>query len=116
MLHKRLLYLATLGFILTFAWGVVQADDHGGGNGCKGLPGYSQLKAALVAATATEMSGLNNQMWGTIVDKDGIVCAVAFTGVDRFAQWPGSRVISAQKANTGIAFSLDSSSSSGGSG
>ena len=74
------------------------------------------LKAALGAATATEASGLNNQMWGTIVDRDGIVCAVAFTGVDRGAQWPGSRVISAQKANTANAFSLDSSSSSGGSG
>ena len=45
-------------------------------------------------------------MWGTIVDRDGVVCAVAFTGNDRGAQWPGSRVISAQKANTANAFSL----------
>ena len=45
-------------------------------------------------------------MWGTIVDRDGEVCAVAFTGSDRGAQWPGSRVISAQKANTANAFSL----------
>jgi uncharacterized protein GlcG (DUF336 family) len=44
------------------------------------------------------------------------VCAVAFSGVDRAAQWPGSRVISAQKANTANAFGLDSSSSSNGSG
>jgi len=93
------------------------ADDTGaGGNACKDLPGYAALKAALVAATATETSGLNNQMWGTIVDRDGIVCAVAFTGVNRGAQWPGSRVISAQKANTANAFSLDSSSNTGGSG
>jgi hypothetical protein len=34
------------------------------------------------------------------------VCAVAFTGIDRGAQWPGSRVISAQKANTANAFTL----------
>jgi uncharacterized protein GlcG (DUF336 family) len=46
-------------------------------------------------------------MWGTIVDRDGIVCAVAFSGSDRGAQWPGSRVISAQKANTANAFSLN---------
>jgi len=92
------------------------AGEGGGNNGCRSLPDYGQLKAALVAATMAETSGLNNQMWGTIVDKDGIVCAVAFTGVNRTAQWPGSRAISAQKANTGIAFSLDSSSSSGGSG
>jgi len=53
---------------------------------------------------------------GDIVDRDGVVCAVAFTGVNRSAQWPGSRVISAQKANTANAISLDSSSNSGGSG
>ena len=45
-------------------------------------------------------------MWGTIVNRDGIVCAVAFTGKDRGDEWPGSRVISAQKANTANAFSL----------
>jgi uncharacterized protein GlcG (DUF336 family) len=50
--------------------------------------------------------GLDLDMWGTIVDRDGVVCAVAFTGNDRGDQWPGSRVISAQKANTANAFSL----------
>ena len=55
-------------------------------------------------------------MWGTVVDRDGIVCAVAFTGVNRGAQWPGSRVISAQKANTANSFSLDPSVASGGNG
>ena len=84
--------------------------------GCAALPDYYALKAALATAVAAETSGLNNQMWATIVDRDGIVCAVAFSGVNRGAQWPGSRVISAQKANTGSAFSLDPSSSSGGSG
>ena len=43
---------------------------------------------------------------GTVVDRDGIVCAVAFTGANRGRQWPGSRVISAQKANTANSFSL----------
>jgi uncharacterized protein GlcG (DUF336 family) len=85
-------------------------------NGCGNLPAYTALQSALASATQTETSGLNNQMWGTIVDRDGNVCAVAFTGVNRGAQWPGSRVISAQKANTANAFSLDSSSSSNGSG
>jgi uncharacterized protein GlcG (DUF336 family) len=85
-------------------------------NGCSSLPAYSALQSALATATAAETSGLNNQMWGTIVDRDGNVCAVAFTGVNRGAQWPGSRVISAQKANTANAFSLDSSSNSNGSG
>jgi uncharacterized protein GlcG (DUF336 family) len=65
---------------------------------------------------AAETSGLNNHMWATIVNRDGVVCEVAFSGVNRGAEWPGSRVISAQKANTANAFSLDSSSASGGSG
>jgi uncharacterized protein GlcG (DUF336 family) len=85
-------------------------------NSCPKLPGFGALQHALASAVAAETSGLNNQMWATIVDRDGIVCAVAFSGVNRGAQWPGSRVISAQKANTANAFSLDSSSSSGGSG
>jgi uncharacterized protein GlcG (DUF336 family) len=81
--------------------------DGQGPNNCKNLPGHSALKVALDAAVATETSGLNFDMWATIVDRDGIVCAVAFSGGDRGAQWPGSRVISAQKANTANSFSLD---------
>src|ERR1035441_8699407 len=91
-------------------------NDDQGPNGCANLPSYSQLKSALTASTVTETSGLNNQMWGTFVDRDGMVCAVPFSGTNRGAQWPGSRVISAQKANTANAFSLDASSHSDGSG
>ena len=91
-------------------------DDSQGNNSCAGLPSYTALQAALATATKAEMSGLNNQMWATIVDRDGVVCAVAFSGSERGSQWPGSRVISAQKANTANAFSLDSSSNSNGSG
>jgi len=78
-----------------------------GAGPCQGLPTHAQLKAALTTATNTETSGLDLQMWGSVVNRDGVVCAVAFTGADRGAQWPGSRVISAQKANTANAFSLD---------
>jgi uncharacterized protein GlcG (DUF336 family) len=73
---------------------------------CKGLPSQGTLRAALVAAQSTGNGGFGLNMWGTIVNRDGIVCAVAFTGSDRGDQWPGSRVISAQKANTANAFSL----------
>lgn len=74
---------------------------------CRGLPDHAALKTALDAAVATETSGLDFDMWATVVNRDGVVCAVAFSGGDRGAQWPGSRVISAQKANTANAFSLD---------
>ena len=98
--------------------GVAAADerDERDSNSCASLPNYAALKKALQAATATETSGLNNQMWGAIVDRDGIICAIAFSGVNRGAQWPGSRVIAAQKANAANAFSLDASSNSAGSG
>jgi uncharacterized protein GlcG (DUF336 family) len=51
--------------------------------------------------------GFRLPMWGTVVNRDGVVCAVAFTGAAVGDQWPGSRVISAQKANTANSFSLD---------
>ncbi len=91
-------------------------NDNGRDSGCSALPGYAALKTMLLQAVATETSGLNNQMWATIVDRDGIVCAVAFSGINRGSQWPGSRVISAQKANTANDFSLDASAVSNGSG
>lgn len=86
---------------------ILSSAVHAEASNCRALPDWSALKDALSAAVATETSGLDFQMWGTIVDRDGIVCAVAFTGSDRGAQWPGSRVISAQKANTANAFSLN---------
>jgi len=45
-------------------------------------------------------------MWAAVVDRNGLVVAVVFTGATNTDQWPGSRVIAAQKANTGNAFSL----------
>lgn len=73
---------------------------------CRSLPNHDALKAALTAARKTDNGGLNLDMWGTIVDRSGTVCAVAYTGEAVDSQWPGSRVISAQKANTANAFSL----------
>ena len=73
---------------------------------CDDVPTYAALKAALAAAQAVDNGGFGLNMWATVVNRDGIVCAVAFTGTNRGDQWPGSRVISAQKANTANAFSL----------
>ena len=82
------------------------ADPSDGTGACNGLPSHTALKNALTAARQETNGGFNLDMWATVVNRDGIVCAVAFTGSDRGAQWPGSRVISAQKANTANAFSL----------
>ena len=84
------------------------ADSNGSSQSglCAGLPGHDTLEAALTSARAMPNGGFNLDMWGAVVNRDGIVCAVAFTGANRGSQWPGSRVISAQKANTANSFSL----------
>lgn len=73
---------------------------------CKEVPSFEQLQTALKNARAEKNGGFNLDMWGTIVNRAGEVCAVTKTGGDVGDQWPGSRVISAQKANTANAFSL----------
>lgn len=71
------------------------------------LPTHAQLTAALKAVvSAGGSAGFGLNMWATIVNRDGEVTTVSFSGLDRGDQWPGSRVISAQKANTANSFSL----------
>jgi uncharacterized protein GlcG (DUF336 family) len=105
---RRLALIATITTPLAIwtASAANEAGKEGNSNECRGLPSYSQLKEALTAARLQPNGGFNLDMWGTIVNRDGIVCAVAFTGQNRGDQWPGSRVISAQKANTANAFGL----------
>jgi uncharacterized protein GlcG (DUF336 family) len=101
---RSALLLVAIGSIGT---SLVRADDRNDRNACRGLPSHSDLKTALSAVVqAGGNGGLGHDMWATVVNRDGEVCAVAFSGDDRGSQWPGSRVISAQKANTANAFSL----------
>lgn len=100
--------LAINAMVITAAFLLSPAPAFADGQAkCGALPDHAMLKSALNSAVETETSGLNFQMWATIVNRDGVVCAVAFSGGDRGAQWPGSRAISAQKANTANSFSLD---------
>src|SRR5436309_14197290 len=64
------------------------------------IAGFDQLKAALVKARNEPNGGFNLDMWAAVVDRNGLVVAVVFTGATSTDQWPGSRVIAAQKANT----------------
>ncbi|HYE07147.1 MAG TPA: heme-binding protein [Planctomycetota bacterium] len=70
------------------------------------LPDHATVQAALRTIVAEQNGGFGLQMWATLVDRDGTVQVVAMSGTDRGDQWPGSRVISAQKAYTANAFSL----------
>ncbi|MGD0916263.1 MAG: heme-binding protein, partial [Thermodesulfobacteriota bacterium] len=72
------------------------------------LPTRSELRTALKAAVAEENGGFGFDVWATIVDRDGVVKEIVFSGTARGDQRPGGRVMSAQKANTANAFSLTS--------
>ncbi len=94
----RIMYsslIAALGFVA--AWTVHAGDQ---------LPTHADLKKALKDVVKEQNGGFGLNMWATIVDRDGVVKAVVFSGAERADQWPGSRVISAQKANAANAFSL----------
>lgn len=90
-----------------FACGDDNNDNGGvGPSGSSNLPTQADLLAALKTAQADANGGFSLDMWATVVDRSGIVRAIAFTGDKVGDQWLGSRVISAQKANTANDFSL----------
>jgi uncharacterized protein GlcG (DUF336 family) len=106
-MRKSVWFLAALVVVVCVLRGAGGAQADGDGPAaCRDVPSHGTLRAALEAARAQANGGFNLDMWGTVVNRDGVVCAVAFTGNNRGDQWPGSRVISAQKANTANAFSL----------
>jgi uncharacterized protein GlcG (DUF336 family) len=83
---------------------------HAQSTDCSKVPDYNKLKAALteiVKQGKDANGGLGNQEWAAVVNRDGMICAVVFSGPDRSKQWPGSRLIAAEKANTANALSLD---------
>jgi len=80
------------------------------GPDCSALPDHGKLKQVLTAVVKEGKdanTGLGNEMWAVVVNRDGVFCAVVFSGPDRGAQWPGSRLIAAEKANTANALSVD---------
>lgn len=91
---------------LMVALGVVFLTAQASASGCEDLPNYAAVKQALIEARKEKNGGLNLDMWATIVDRSGKVCVVAYTGEKEGDQWPLSRAISAQKANTANGLSL----------
>ena len=70
----------TVALTLFFFTGRGQASH---GTACNDLPSQDRLEVALTAARGEANGGLNLDMWATVVNRDGVVCAVAFTGEDR---------------------------------
>jgi uncharacterized protein GlcG (DUF336 family) len=69
-----------------------------------------EAQAALDSVVGT-VGGFKLPMWLTLVDETGMVCGVGTSGetgaLASRSEWLGSRVISAQKANTANAFSIN---------
>jgi uncharacterized protein GlcG (DUF336 family) len=65
------------------------------------------LKQSVKASGGPDNGGLPNNEWTAVVNRQGVVCAVAFSGNKPTDQWLGSRAIAMEKANTVNAFSLD---------
>jgi uncharacterized protein GlcG (DUF336 family) len=77
-------------------------------NGCKidHTSLVAALKASVKPSGGPSNGGLDNHMWAAVVDRQGIVRAVCFSGDSSGDQWPGSRAIAIEKANTANALSL----------
>jgi uncharacterized protein GlcG (DUF336 family) len=65
------------------------------------------LKGAVKPGGGPSNGGLDNNEWAALVTREGMVCAIAFSGKKATDQWLGSRAIAAEKANTANALSLD---------
>ncbi len=80
--------------------GSVQAQE-----GCP--VSYGELKKAVTDAAAADSTGFNNDYWAVVVNRSGLVCAVAYSGTGVYSQWLLSRQIAAAKAFTANGLSLD---------
>jgi uncharacterized protein GlcG (DUF336 family) len=109
--------LCSAAMATTAAHADAQQWAHGDEQQCEGYTNAAAVQAALSTAVRTVSAygaGLGNHMWATVVDANGVVCLVVNTGGGGAGSvesiWLGSRVISAQKANTANAFSLSAGS------
>jgi uncharacterized protein GlcG (DUF336 family) len=66
------------------------------------------LRSSVKPSGGPANGGFENQEWAAVVGRDGIVCAIVFSGDQIDDQWPGSRAVSMEKATTANAFSLKS--------
>jgi Haem-degrading len=113
-MKRNLIHLALFtGLVCGFSLRLASAQGNGLFNSftCSSLPSQTALQSALQSSVGvTGNGGLGFNMWASLVANDGTVCAVAFSGTQYTDQWLGSRVISAQKANTANDFSLSEAS------
>ena len=116
MAHSTLKLSALAAFtgLMVSGPALATGDGERGGAGCDAIAGqlgnsvYTGLERALKAVAPNQQAngGSGGHIWGAIVDPNGVVCALAFTGPDLRDQRLVARVASAQKANTAVLFNL----------
>jgi hypothetical protein len=100
--HSSLL-TRRLGIVFVFANLCIASALFSQSPNCAGLPDAGRLKTVVkgvVSQGSSKNGGMGNQEWAAIVNRDGVVCAIVFSGTTRSDEWPGSRVIAASKAST----------------
>lgn len=65
------------------------------------------LRNVIVNADKVNTGGFVNHFWAVVVNRQGVVCAVAYSGPSVSSQWLLSRQIAAAKAFTANGLSLD---------
>lgn len=65
------------------------------------------LRIVLQNSQAANTGGFLNHFWGVVVNRQGVVCAVAYSGPAVDSQWQASRQIAAAKAFTANGLSLN---------
>lgn len=75
-------YLAGAISLLLLGGGLAHAQ----GTDCSKVPDYNKLKTTLtqvVKEGKDANGGMGNQEWAVVVNRDGTVCAMVFSGPDR---------------------------------
>jgi uncharacterized protein GlcG (DUF336 family) len=68
---------------------------------------FERLNSHLDDADEADSSGFNNHYWAVVVNREGIVCSVAYSGRDRDSQRLLGRQVAAAKAFTAHGMSLE---------
>ena len=69
--------------------------------------GFDRLRSELDDADEEDSTGYNHHYWAVVVNREGLVCAVAYSGRDRDSQWLMGRPLAAAKAFTAHGLSLE---------
>jgi hypothetical protein len=68
---------------------------------------FECLRSELMDAEEADASGYDHHYWGVVVNRQGAVCAVAYSGRDRDSQWLLGRQLAAAKAFTANGLSAE---------